>query len=103
MLPPRRELSFVFTWPRSLTAEGRKCGGHARVTLAYTPPLDAAFDAECQRVQLEAHLYQLEEKEKDGEAAETRNLDYIAATATYQSTLPTPSAICWRAAEMDTN
>jgi len=68
ILPPRRELSFVFTWPRSLTTAEGKCRGRVDVTLAHTPPIDAAFDAECQRVQLGAFLYQLEEKENaDGE------------------------------------
>ncbi|GGF35603.1 hypothetical protein GCM10011321_28360 [Youhaiella tibetensis] len=62
ILPPRRELSFVFTWPRSLTSSTGKCRGRVDVTLAHTPPIDAAFDAECQRVQLQAQLYQLEEK-----------------------------------------
>lgn len=66
VLPPRRELSFVFTWPRSLTSAGGKCRGRVDLTLAYTPPVDAAYDAECQRVQLEAHLHQLEEKLVDG-------------------------------------
>ena len=70
ILPPRRELSFVFTWPRSLTSEQGKCRGRVDVTLCYTPPIDAAFGAECQRVQLEAHLYQLEEKVVDGEVKE---------------------------------
>jgi hypothetical protein len=63
-LAARRELSFVFTWPRSLTSEQGKCRGRVDVTLCYTPPVDAAFDAECQR---ETHLYQLEEKTVDGE------------------------------------
>lgn len=70
VLPPRRELSFVFTWPRSLTTDDGKCRGRVDLTLAYTPPVDAAFDAECQRVQLEAHLYQLEEKLVNGEVKE---------------------------------
>ena len=70
VLPPRREMSFVFTWPRSLTTEDGKCRGRVDVTLAYTPPVDAAFDAECQRVQLEAHLYQLEQKMLKGELKE---------------------------------
>lgn len=70
VLPPKRELSFIFTWPRSLTTEVGKCRGRVDVTLAYTPPVDAAFDAECQRVQLEAHLYQLEEKMVNGETKE---------------------------------
>jgi hypothetical protein len=70
VLPPKRELSFVFTWPRSLTTDAGKCRGRVDLTLAYTPPVDAAFDAECQRVQLEAHLYQLEEKTVRGETKE---------------------------------
>jgi hypothetical protein len=65
VLPPRRELGFVFTWPRSLTNADGKCRGHVDITLAYTPPIDPAFDSECQRVQLEAVLHQLEEKELD--------------------------------------
>lgn len=70
VLPPKRELSFVFTWPRSLTTDEGKCRGRVDLTLAYTPPIDAAFDAECQRVQLEAHLYQIEEKIVDGKIKE---------------------------------
>jgi hypothetical protein len=70
VLPPKRELSFVFTWPRSLTTQSGKCRGRVDITLAYTPPIDAAFDAECQRVQLEAHLYQLEEKIVSGQPKE---------------------------------
>lgn len=70
VLPPRRELCFIFTWPRSLTTEAGKCRGSVDLTLAYTPPIDAAFDAECQRVQLDAHLHQLEEKVVDGEVRE---------------------------------
>ncbi|MBZ9910309.1 MULTISPECIES: S8 family peptidase [Mesorhizobium] len=68
ILPPRRELSFIFTWPRSLVTTEGKCRGRIDVTLAHTPPIDAAFDAECQRVQLGVGLHQLEEKEnEDGE------------------------------------
>jgi hypothetical protein len=67
-LHPRRELSFTFAWPRSLASEDGKCRGRVDVTLCHTPPVDAAFDAECQRAQLYAGLYQLEQKEKaDGE------------------------------------
>lgn len=61
-LSPRRELSFVFSWPRSLTTSTGKCRGRVDITLAHTPPIDAAFDAECQRAQLQVQLYQLEEK-----------------------------------------
>ena len=62
VLPPRRELAFDFSWPRSLTSPLGKCRGHVSVTLAHTPPIDEAFDAECQRVHLQAALHQLEEK-----------------------------------------
>ncbi len=65
ILPPRRELSFIFTWPRSLVTSDGKCRGRVDVTLAHTPPVDAAFDAECQRVQLNVGLHQLEEKENE--------------------------------------
>jgi Subtilase family len=65
VLPPKRELAFVFSWPRSLTSPEGRCRGHVEVTLVHTPPVDAAFDAECQRIQLDATLHQLEQKEKD--------------------------------------
>ena len=66
-LAHRQELSFVFSWPRSLvTAEG-KCRGQVDVTLAFTPPVDARFDAESLRVQLEASLCQIETDPDTGE------------------------------------
>src|SRR5262249_43444711 len=34
VLPPKRELSFVFTWPRSLTTDASKCRGRVDLTLA---------------------------------------------------------------------
>lgn len=68
ILPPKRELFFEFSWPRSLTSNSGKCRGRIDVTLVHTPPIDPAFDAECQRVQLYAALHQLEEKlNADGE------------------------------------
>jgi hypothetical protein len=65
VLPPRRELAFVFSWPQSLTSPEGKCRGDVEVTLVHTPPIDAAFDAECQRVQLDATLHQLEQRVQD--------------------------------------
>jgi len=57
-LMAKRELEFVFSWPRSLVLGDGKCRGSAELTLVYTPPIDANFDAECLRVQLEAHRHQ---------------------------------------------
>ena len=59
-LAARRELDFVFSWPRSLVTDSGKCRGQVELTLAFTPPIDAQFDAECLRVQLEAYLHQIE-------------------------------------------
>ena len=68
VLPPQRVLSFVFSWPPSLTSANGKCRGAVDITLAYSPLVDAAFDAESQRVQLAASLHQLNEKvTNDGE------------------------------------
>ena len=44
-------LRFPFSWPQSLTREGR-CSGRAKITLVYSPPLDPAFGAEFVRVNL---------------------------------------------------
>ncbi len=63
----KRELNFDFSWPRSLVTENDKCKGQVDLTLAYTPPIDAEFGAECLRVRLEASLYQLEINEETGE------------------------------------
>ena len=63
----RRELHFVFTWPRSLVTPAGKCRGRVDLTLAFTPPIDAQFDAECLRVQLEAFLHQIETDPVTGE------------------------------------
>ena len=62
----RRELDFVFSWPRSLVNRGGKCRGEVDLTLAFTPPIDAEFDAESLRVQLEAYLYQIETSPETG-------------------------------------
>ena len=59
-LAVRRELQFIFAWPRSLVTTKGKCRGRVDLTLAFTPPIDAQFDAECVRVQLEACLHQIE-------------------------------------------
>ena len=66
-LASRRELQFVFTWPRSLVTPAGKCRGRVDLTLAFTPPIDAQFDAECLRVQLEAYLHQIETDPDTGE------------------------------------
>lgn len=66
-LPPRRELDFVFTWPRSLVTPDGKCRGKVDLTLAYTPPIDPQFHAECLRARLGAVLYQLETDPNTGE------------------------------------
>ena len=63
----RRELEFVFSWPRSLVTAAGKCRGQVDVTLAFTPPIDAQFDAECLRVQFEAYLHQIETDPDTGE------------------------------------
>ena len=66
-LDARRELEFVFSWPRSLVTRTGKCRGQVDLTLAFTPPIDAQFDAECLRVQLEAYLHQIETDPDTGE------------------------------------
>ena len=67
ILAVRRELQFIFSWPRSLVATNGKCSGCVNLTLAFSPPIDAQFDAECLRVQLEAHLHQIETDPDTGE------------------------------------
>lgn len=54
-------LRFPFSWPQSLVVNGR-CSGHAKITLAYAPPLDPAFGAEFVRVNLDASLKQRQAK-----------------------------------------
>jgi hypothetical protein len=66
-LKAKRELDFVFSWPRSLVSSNGKCRGFVELTLAYTPPIAPAFGAECIRVQLEAYLHQLEVDAETGE------------------------------------
>ena len=62
-----RELDFGFSWPRSLVLDRGKCRGQVDLTLAFRPPIDAEFDAECSRVQLEAYLHQIEVDPDTGE------------------------------------
>ena len=81
-LAVRRELKFIFSWPRSLVTPSGKCRGQADLTLAFTPPIDARFDAECLRVQLEAHLHQIETDPNTGEDVPKSRL------TRYDSTLP---------------
>ena len=81
-LASRRELQFVFTWPRSLGTPAGKCRGRVDLTLAFTPPIDAQFDAECLRVQLEAYLHQIETDPDTGEDDPQSRLNH------YDSALP---------------
>jgi hypothetical protein len=67
VLRARRELEFIFTWPRSLVLPGGKCKGQVDMTLAFTPPIDPQFHSECLRARLEAHLHQLEVDPETGE------------------------------------
>ncbi len=66
-LASRRELQFVFSWPRSLVTPAGKCRGEVDLTLVFTPPIDPQFDAECLRIQLEAYLHQIETDPDTGE------------------------------------
>ena len=81
-LRAKRELEFVFSWPRSLVLENGKCRGQVDLTLAFTPPIDAEFDAECLRVQLEAYLHQIEVDLETGEDKPESRLHH------YDSALP---------------
>jgi hypothetical protein len=62
----RQRLEFPFSWPAELGTDDGACRGRIDLTLAYTPPIDAAHKDEAQRVQLEAHLFQ-EATNSDGE------------------------------------
>jgi hypothetical protein len=62
----RQILQFEFSWPAALVTADGACMGRADLTLAYTPPIDAAHKDEALRVQLEAHLSQ-EAIDDDGE------------------------------------
>ena len=75
-LASRRELQFVFSWPRSLVTASGKCRGQVDLTLAFTPPIDAQFDAECLRVQLEAYLHQIETDPDTGETKPQSRLNH---------------------------
>ncbi|HVW73098.1 MAG TPA: S8 family serine peptidase [Rhizomicrobium sp.] len=61
----RQVLEFQFAWPAALVTDSGACRGCADLTLAYTPPIDAAHKDEALRVQLEAHLKQ-EALDEDG-------------------------------------
>jgi hypothetical protein len=63
----RQTLQFPFSWPAALVLESGACRGHVELTLAYTPPIDAAHSSEAMRVQLEAHLFQERFDEESGE------------------------------------
>lgn len=63
----RQKLEFPFSWPSALVTSTGGCRGRVDLTLAYTPPIDAAHKDEAQRVQLEAHLLQEGTNEETGE------------------------------------
>lgn len=88
-LVPRKELQFIFTWPKSLVTPTRKCRGHVDLTLAFTPLIDARFDAECIRTQLEASLQQIEIDPVTGEEeakSRLRHFDGVRSTHSYFAT-----------------
>ncbi|OIQ99453.1 subtilase family protein [mine drainage metagenome] len=63
VLTHRKELNFEFTWPQCLVEQSTgKCRGYAWMTLVYSPPLNRAYGAEFVRVNLDAHLQQLQTK-----------------------------------------
>jgi hypothetical protein len=62
-----QELIFPFSWPASLATKDGKCRGRVRLTLAYRPTIDPAFDAEFVRANLDAHLRQEQIDRETGE------------------------------------
>ncbi|MCG8624545.1 MAG: S8 family serine peptidase, partial [Proteobacteria bacterium] len=76
-LVSRKELQFIFTWPKSLVTLTGKCRGQVDLTLAFTPPIDARFDAECIRTQLEAYLHQIENDPDTGEEKPISRLKHL--------------------------
>jgi len=60
------ELVFKFVWPACLATKEGRCRGRVRLTLAYRPTVDPAFDAEFVRANLDAYLRQ-EHVDKEGE------------------------------------
>ncbi|EHO4421627.1 S8 family peptidase [Salmonella enterica] len=55
---PYDELSFDFTWPKSLTDDEGKCRGNVSMTLVYSPYCDTRFGHEFIRLNLDACLRQ---------------------------------------------
>ncbi len=60
---PKKELSFDFSWPSCLVKKG-KCIGRVRLTIVYTPPLDYRYGAEFVRINVDAHLRQMQDNNK---------------------------------------
>jgi hypothetical protein len=73
-LQRRQVLEFQFAWPAAMVTAQGGCRGRADLTLAFTPPIDAAHKDEALRVQLEAHLSQ-EAVDEDGELEWASRLD----------------------------
>ena len=53
-----QQISFQFSWPRSLVGETGNCRGRSRLTLVASPPLDGNFGSEFVRVNIDAALQQ---------------------------------------------
>jgi hypothetical protein len=59
---PQKKLSFDFNWPTGLI-KNDKIFGYAKLTIVSTPPFDYGYGAEFVRINVDAHLTQLD---KDG-------------------------------------
>ncbi len=75
----KQRLEFPFSWPKSLVNADGSCGGHAEITLSYTPPIDPDHREEAIRVQLEAHLHQEKLDEETGELSWESRLNQDSA------------------------
>ena len=80
-----QSLDFKFTWPKSLTQNG-KCRGSIKLTLVAKPPLDTKFGAEFVRINISASLQQENRNTQTGETQWIRKID-----PTYTNTALNPS------------
>ncbi|MGH2666194.1 S8 family peptidase [Flavobacterium sp.] len=55
----KHKMSFKFSWPSSLMKDG-KCFGYAKLTIVSTPRFDYKYGAEFVRINIDAHLRQLQ-------------------------------------------
>ncbi len=84
-----KELQFIFAWPKSLVNSEGKCRGRVDLTLAFTPPIDARFDAECIRKQLEVSLQQIEIDPVTGDENPKSHLKHFDSVGPTQSVYAT--------------